>query len=146
MLFRSETAQGLQLTESFYWDLNDRSRAFAKRITPHTGGKPPNMGQAGAYSATLHYLKAVAALGPEAAKASGRATVARMKQTPIADEVLNNASIRADGRVVSDVYLFEVKKPAESKSEFDLYALRATIGPEEAWRPMSEGGRPLVNG
>ena len=141
-----ETAQGLQLTESFYWDLNDRSRAFAKRITPHTGGKPPNMGQAGAYSATLHYLKAVAALGPEAAKASGRATVARMKQTPIADEVLNNASIRADGRVVSDVYLFEVKKPAESKSEFDLYALRATIGPEEAWRPMSEGGCPLVNG
>ena len=141
-----ETAQGLQLTESFYWDINDRSRAFSKRITAHTGGKPPNMGQAGAYSATLHYLKAVAALGPEAAKASGRATVARMKQIPIDDDVLTNARIREDGRVVSDVYLFEVKKPADSKSEFDLYTLRATIGPEQAWRPMSEGGCPLVNG
>ncbi len=141
-----ETAQGLQLTETFYWDVNDRSRAFSKRITARTGGKPPNMGQAGAYSATLHYLKAVAALGPEAAKASGRATVARMKQIPIDDDVLNNARIREDGRVVSDVYLFEVKKPADSKSEFDLYTLRATIGPEQAWRPMSEGGCPLVNG
>ena len=141
-----ETAQGLQLTESFYWDVNDRSRAFAKRITPHTNGKPPNMGQAGAYSAVRHYLKAVADLGPAAAKASGRATVARMKQIPIEDDVLHNASIRADGRVVSDVYLFEVKKPSESKSEFDLYSLRATIGPNDAWRPMSEGGCPLANG
>jgi branched-chain amino acid transport system substrate-binding protein len=139
-----ETAQGLQLTESFYWDVNDRSRAFAKRITPHSNVKPPNMGQAGAYSAVRHYLKAVAALGPEAAKASGRATVGRMKQIPIEDDVLINASFRADGRVVSDVYLFEVKKPAESKSEFDLYNLRAKIGPNDAWRPMLEGGCPLV--
>jgi branched-chain amino acid transport system substrate-binding protein len=69
-----------------------------------------------------------------------------MKQKPIEDDVLNNARIRADGRVVSDVYLFEVKKPADSKSEFDLYELRATIGPDEAWRPMSEGGCPLVAG
>ena len=82
--------------------------------------------------------------GPDAAKASGRATVARMKQIPIEHDVLTNASIRADGRVVSDVYLFEVKKPSESKSEFDLYNLRATIGPNDAWRPMSEGGCPLV--
>jgi branched-chain amino acid transport system substrate-binding protein len=141
-----ETAQGLQLTESFYWDVNDRSRAFSKRIMPHTKGMPPNMGQAGAYSAVRHYLKAVAALGSAAAKASGRATVTRMKQIPIEDDVLNNASIRADGRVVSDVYLFEVKKPSESKSEFDLYTLRATIGPDDAWRPMSEGGCPLVGG
>jgi branched-chain amino acid transport system substrate-binding protein len=139
-----ETAQGLQLTESFYWDLNDRSRDFATRITPHINGMPPDMGQAGAYSAVRHYLKAVAALGPVAAKASGRAAVAKMKQIPI--DVLNNAHIREDGRVVSDVYLFEVKKPAESKSEYELYALRATIGPDEAWRPMSEGGCPLVGG
>lgn len=135
-----ETAQGLQLTESYYWNVNDRSRAFSKRITPHTNGMPPNMGQAGAYSAVLHYLKAVAALGPAAAKASGRGTVAWMKQIPIEDDVLSNARIREDGRVVSDVYLFEVKKPAESKSEFDLYNLRATIGPDQAWRPMPEGG------
>ena len=140
------TAQGLQLTESFYWDLNDRSRAFAKRMLPHTGGTPPNMGQAGAYSAVRHYLKAVAAVGPAEAKASGRAVVARMKQIPIEDDVLTNARIRDDGRVVSDVYLFEVKQPAESKSEWDLYKIRAKLGPDEAWRPMSEGGCPLVAG
>ena len=140
------TAQGLQLTESFYWDLNDRTRAFAKRILPRTGGVPPNMGQAGAYSAVRHYLNAVAALGPGTAKASGRATVARMKQIPIEDDVLTNARIREDGRVVSDVYLFEVKQPAQSKGDWDLYNLRATLGPDEAWRPMSEGGCPMVGG
>jgi branched-chain amino acid transport system substrate-binding protein len=138
-------AQGLQLTESFYWDLNDRSRAFASRVMPRTGGIPPNMGQAGAYSAVRHYLKAVASLGPAAAKASGRAAVARMKETPIQDDVLNNASIRADGRVVSDVYLFGVKTPAQSRSTWDLYNLQATLGPDQAWRPMSEGGCKLVH-
>lgn len=140
------TAQGLQLAESFYWDLNDRSRSFAKRMLPRTGGVPSNMGQAGAYSSVLHYLKAVAALGPESAKASGRATVARMKQIPIEDDVLTNARIREDGRVVSDVYLFEVMKPDESKGEWDLYHVRRKLGPTEAWRPMSEGGCPLVSG
>ena len=138
-------AQGLQLTESFYWDLNDRSRAFASRVMPRTGGIPPNMGQAGAYSAVRHYLKAVASLGPAAAKASGRAAVARMKETQIQDDVLNNASIRADGRVVSDVYLFGVKTPAQSRSTWDLYNLQATLGPDQAWRPMSEGGCKLVH-
>ena len=138
------TAQGVQLTESFYWDLNDRSRAFAARILPRTGGKPPNMGQAGAYSAVRHYLKAVAALGPAEAKASGRATVARMKQLPIEDDVLANARIREDGRVVSDVFLFQVKRPEDSRSEWDLYTLQSTIGPDQAWRPMAEGGCPLV--
>ncbi len=139
------TAQNVQLTESFYWDLNDRSRAFASKITPKTKGVPPNMGQAGAYSAVRHYLKAVAALGPAEAKASGWATVARMKQMPIEDDVLANARIREDGRVVSDVYLFQVKAPAESKSEWDMYKLQATLGPDKAWRPMSEGGCPLVH-
>ena len=135
---------GLQLTETYYWDLSDRTRAFAKKIMPRNSGKPPNMGQSGAYSATLHYLKAVAALGPEAAKASGRATVAKMKELPVDDEVLTNARIRPDGRVVSDVHLFQVKKPSESTGEWDLYIPRRTLGPDEAWRPMSEGGCPLV--
>lgn len=139
-----QTAQHVQLTESFYWDLNERSRAFAKRITPDTKGVPPNMGQAGAYSAVRHYLKAVASLGPAQAKASGRATVSRMKQILIEDDVLTNARIREDGRVVSDVYMFQVKTPAESSSEWDMYKLQATIGPDKAWRPMSEGGCPLV--
>lgn len=136
--------QRTYLAESFYWDLNDRSRAFTARVLSRTSGMPPHMGAAGAYSAVRHYLKAVAALGPAEAKRSGRAAVARMKQIPIEDDVLTNASIREDGRVVSDVYLFEVKSPAQSKSEWDLYNLVATLGPERAWRPMSEGGCPLV--
>ena len=140
------TAQGVQLTESFYWDLNDRTRAFTQRVLPRTGGKPPNMGQAGAYSAVRHYLKAVAALGPEEAKASGRAAVARMKAIPVEDDVLTNARVREDGRVVSDVYLFRVKRPEESRGEWDLYDVQATLGPDRAWRPMAEGGCPLVRG
>lgn len=137
--------QGTFLTESFYWNLNERTRAFTARVTPRTAGMPPHMGAAGAYSAVRHYLKAVAALGPAHAKQSGRATVAEMKRIPVEDDVLNHASIRADGRVVSDVYLFEVKAPAESHGEWDLYNLRATLGPDRAWRPMAEGGCSLVH-
>ncbi len=140
-----DVVQHTYLTESFYWDLNARTRALAARVLPRTSGMPPHMGAAGAYSAVRHYLKAVAALGPADAKRSGRATVARMKQIPIEDDVLTNARIREDGRVVSDVYLFEVKTPAESKSEWDLYNLRATLGPDRGWRPMSEGGCSLVH-
>jgi branched-chain amino acid transport system substrate-binding protein len=139
-----KATKGIELTESFYWDLNDRSRAFTKRVIEAMGGKPPNMGQAGAYSAVHHYLNAVADLGVVAAKASGRATVARMKQNPVQDDVLTNASMRADGRVVSDVYLFEVKAPEASKNEWDVYTVKKVLSPEEAWRPMSEGGCPLV--
>jgi len=137
--------KGAYLTESFYWNLNDRTRAFTARVTPRTQGMPPHMGAAGAYSSVRHYLKAVASLGPAEAKRSGRAAVARMKELPVEDDVLSHASIRADGRVVSDVYLFEVKTPAESHGEWDLYNLRATLGPDRAWRPMSEGGCPLVH-
>ena len=140
-----DVVQGTYLTESFYWDLNDRTRAFTRRVTARTGGMVPHMGAAGAYSAVRHYLKAVASLGPAEAKRSGRAAVARMKQLPVEDDVLSNARVREDGRVVSDVYLFEVKSPAESKSEWDLYNLRATLGPDRAWRPMSEGGCNLVH-
>ena len=137
-------AKGTTVTESFYWDLSDRSRAFAKRVMPSTKGIPPNMGQAGAYSAVTHYLKAVADLGAAEAKKSGRAVVARMKQMPINDDVLTNARVREDGRVVSDVYLFEVKAPEESKSEWDLYKVKRKLGPDQAWRPLSAGGCPLV--
>ena len=139
-----DVAQGMYLTESFYWDLNDRTRAFARRVMPRSSGMPPHMGAAGAYSAVRHYLKAVAVLGPAEAKASGRATVARMKAIPVEDDVLTNARVREDGRVVSDVHLFEAKAPAESRGEWDLYKLRATLGPDRAWRPMSEGGCSLV--
>ena len=137
-------AKGVIVTESFYWDLSDRTRAFTRRVLPRTKGIPPNMGQAGGYSAVSHYLKAVADLGAGEAKKSGRAVVTRMKQLPINDDVLTNARIRLDGRVVSDVYLFEVKSPQESKSEWDLYKVRRKLSPEEAWRPMAEGGCPLV--
>jgi branched-chain amino acid transport system substrate-binding protein len=139
-----DVAKGTTVTESFYWDLNDRTRAFAKRVLPKTKNIPPNMGQAGAYSAVTHYLKAVADLGPAEAKRSGRAVVARMKQLPISDDVLTDARVREDGRVVSDVYLFEVKSPEESKSEWDLYKVKRKLGPDQAWRPMSAGGCPLV--
>lgn len=135
-----EAVQNTYCTESFYWDLNDRTRAFTKRVEPRTGGMPPNMGAAGAYSAVRHYLKAAAALGVADAKRSGAAAVAKMKQMPIEDDVLVNASIRADGRVVSDVYLFEVKTPAESAGPWDVYKWRATLGPDRAWRPMADGG------
>ena len=138
------TAHGTQLTESFYWDLNDRTRAFSERVLQASGGKPPNMGQAGAYSAVRHYLRAAAALTPAEAKKSGRAVVERMKQMPIEDDVLTNARVREDGRVVSDVYLFEVKRPEDSRSEWDLYSVMAKLGPDQAWRPMAEGGCPLI--
>jgi branched-chain amino acid transport system substrate-binding protein len=138
------SAQGILLTESFYWDLNDRSRAFTKRVIEETKGIPPNMGQAGAYSAVKHYLRAVADLGVPAAKASGAAAVARMKQLPINDDILTNARIRSDGRVVSDSYLFQVKRPQDSKGDWDLYGVKEKLTPDEAWRPESEGGCPLV--
>ncbi len=140
-----EVAQGTYTAESFYWDLDDRTRAFTRRVAARTEGMPPYMGAAGAYSAVRHYLKAVAALGPAAAKASGRAAVARMKQLPIEDDVLAHAHLREDGRVVSDVYLFQVKRPSESHGPWDLYDLRATVGPDRAWRPMADGGCPLVH-
>ncbi len=140
-----QVMHGLTLTGTYYWDFSDRTRALAKRITPRTDGIPPNATQANAYAAVRHYLRAVQALGPADAK-SGRAVVAQMKQMPIDDEVLTHASIRSDGRVVSDVHLLQVKAPSESTSEWDLCKVVATFGPDEAWRPMSEGGCPLVRG
>ena len=138
------TAQGLTCTETFYWDLNDRTRAFTKRVQAVAGQVAPGMAQAGDYSATLHYLKAVADLGPAAAKADGAAAVARMKALPTDDDAFGKGLVRADGRKIHPSYLFEVKAPEESKGPFDYYKLLQTTPAEEAFRPLAEGGCPLV--
>jgi len=139
-----EAAQGLVLTESFYWDLNDRTRAFTKRVLPKTGGAHPAMSHAGCYAGALHYLKAVADLGVVEAKKSGAETVNRMKAMPTDDDCFGPGMIRADGRKIHPVYLFEVKKPGESKAPWDYYKLVATTPADQAFRPMNEGGCSLV--
>jgi branched-chain amino acid transport system substrate-binding protein len=138
-----KVAQGLVLTEPFYWDLNDETRAFSDRFSKLFGGKKPTAAQAGVYAGTLHYLKAVEAL--KSAK-DGAATVAKMKEMPTDDPLFGKGEIRADGRKIHNMYLFEVKKPGESKGEWDLYKLLATIPGKEAFRPLAEGGCPLVKG
>src|SRR5262245_45133747 len=137
------TAQGLTLTETWYWDANDSNRAWTKRWQQERPGKFPTMVQAGVYSGVLHYLKAVAALK---SSSDGKAVVAKMKETPTDDPLFGKGTIRADGRKVHDAYLFEVKKPAESKYPGDFYHLRATIPAAEAFRPLKEGSCPLVSG
>ncbi len=138
------TAQGLTCTETFYWDLNDRTRAFTNRVRPKTPDNLPCMNQAGNYSATLHYLKAVKDMGAAAAKASGTDVVARMKAMPTDDDAFGPGSIRPDGRKLHPAYLFEVKKPEEAKGPWDYYKLLQTTGSEEAFRPVGDGGCPLV--
>ena len=135
------TAQGLIMTETFYWDLNDQSRAFAKRFQERNKGIHPTMIHAGVYSATLHYLKAIDAMK---ADGDGAAVVKKMKEMPTDDALFGKGSVRPDGRKLHPAYLFEVKKPAESKGAWDYYKLRATIPAEEAFRPMKDGGCPLV--
>jgi branched-chain amino acid transport system substrate-binding protein len=132
-----KTAQGLQFTESFYWDLNDDTRAWAKRFAPRNSGRYPTALQAGVYAATLHYLKSVDALG---ASGDGKAVVQEMKKLPTDDPLFGKGSVRADGRKLHNMYLFEVKKPEESKYPWDYYKLIKTIPPSEAWRPLEEGG------
>ena len=139
-----EAAQGLTLTETFYWDLNERTRAFTNRVRPRTPGNLPNMGQAGCYSGAIHYLKAAAAMGAGAAKASGKAAVDRMKSMPSDDDAFGPGEVRQDGRVLHPAYLFRVKTPAESKSEWDLLSLVATTPGEQAFRPLAAGNCPLV--
>ncbi len=136
-------AQGLRLTESYYWDLNPRTRAFQQRIKPKVTIWPAST-QAGNYSGTLHYLKAVSAMGGPAAAKDGRAVVARMKAMPTDDDCFGVGRIREDGRKIHPSYLFEVKTPAESTQEWDQYKLIGTTPAEEAFRPMNEGGCPLV--
>jgi branched-chain amino acid transport system substrate-binding protein len=136
-----KTAQGLIFTESWYWDLNDANRAFANEFAAANKGNRPTMVQAGVYSAVTHYLKAVHALKSDA---DGAAVVAKMKEMPTDDRLFGKGSIRQDGRKIHPMYLFEVKKPAESKGPWDYYKLRATIPAEEAFRPLADGGCPLV--
>ena len=135
-----ERAQGLNLTEAYYWDLNDKTRAFAKRFAEKNKGKMPTMVQAGFYSATLAYLNAVKAAGTD----NPDKVMATMKAKPWDDPVFGKSYIRADGRNMHDMYLFEVKKPSESKGPWDYYNLIATIPAEEAFRPMDQGNCPMV--
>ncbi len=139
-----EVAQGLLLTESFYWDLNDRTRAFMNRIKPKTPENWPTSASAGVYSNTMHYLKAVMDMGVDAAKADGRAAVARMKAMPTDDDAYGKGVIREDGRKMHPAYLFEVKKPSESNGGWDLLKLAGEVAPEEAFRPLDKGGCPFI--
>ncbi len=139
-----ETGQGLVCTESFYWDLNDRTRAFTRRVLPKMPNLYPNMIHAGCYSATLHYLKAIADMGVAASKASGTEVVNRMKAMPTEDDAFGSGSIRPDGRKLCPAYLFEVKRPDESRGPWDYYKLLQTTPPGEAFRPLNEGGCSLV--
>ncbi|WP_371814877.1 ABC transporter substrate-binding protein [Bradyrhizobium sp. CCBAU 51753] len=132
-----KVAQGLQFTEAFYWDINDETRAWAKRFAPRNNGRYPTAMQAGVYAATLHYLKAADALS---STSDGKAVVQEMKKLPTDDPLFGKGSIRADGRKLHNMYLFEVKKPDESKYPWDYYRLIKTIPPGEAFRPLEEGG------
>jgi branched-chain amino acid transport system substrate-binding protein len=135
-----QNAQGLIFTEAWYWDLNEPSRAWAKRFAARNNGVYPSMDHAGVYSAVLHYLKAV-----EAGKTDdGTKVIAKMKEMPTDDPLFGKGRIRQDGRKLHDAYLFEVKKPEESKYPYDYYKVRATIPAEQAFRPEKDGGCPLV--
>jgi branched-chain amino acid transport system substrate-binding protein len=133
-------AQGLMLTETFYWDLNDQTRAFSRRFAAVHNGKMPSMVQAGVYSSVIHYLKAVDAANTD----DGTKVAAKMKELPTDDPVFGKGSVRADGRKIHPAYLFEVKKPSESKGPYDYYKLVATIPANEAFRPITDGDCPLV--
>ena len=134
-----KSTEGLIVTDAFYWDMNDETRAFSKSFNEKVGHMP-TMIQAGLYSATMHYLKAIDAIGTDEAPK----VMAQMRATPINDFFAKNGKIRIDGRMVHDMYLFEVKKPSESKNEWDLYKLIATVPGDEAFRPLDKGGCPLV--
>jgi branched-chain amino acid transport system substrate-binding protein len=136
-----EAAQGLVFTNSFYWDANDGTRAFAKRIAAANRGVHPTMVHAGVYASVLHYLKAVEA---NKSAADGKATVDRMKAIATDDPLFGKGTVRADGRKIHDMYLYEVKKPSESKGPWDYYKLRATIPAAEAFRPLAEGKCPIA--
>jgi branched-chain amino acid transport system substrate-binding protein len=133
-------AQGLLLTEAFYWDLNDETRAWAKRFTERFNGKYPSANQAGVYAATLAYLKAVAATGSDDAKE----VVPQMKKAAFHDALFGDMQIRPDGRGTHAIYLFEVKKPAESKYPYDYYKLLETVPADQAFRPIAQGNCPML--
>ena len=138
-----ETAQGLILTESFYWNLNDRTRAFTKRVLPKTPNNYPSMGQAGCYSGVTHFMKAVDVIGVPAAS-SGVAVVEQMKKMPTDDDAFGHCSIREDGRFMCPSYLFQVKKPGESSIPWDYYTLMHTTPADQTFQSMSTEDCKLV--
>jgi branched-chain amino acid transport system substrate-binding protein len=136
--------QGLALTETFYWDMNDRTRAFSERLRQRVPGRRPGMGQAGAYASVVHYLKGAADMGVAQFKADGAAAVAHLKKMPTDDDAFGPGSIRPDGRKLHPAYLFQVKKPSESKGAWDYYNLLGTTPADEAFRPMADGNCAMV--
>jgi branched-chain amino acid transport system substrate-binding protein len=134
------TAQGLIVTNTFYWDMNDQTRAFAKRFAALDKGIHPTMVHAGVYSSMIHYLKAVEALKSD----DGTKVIAKMKEMPTDDPLFGKGSIRVDGRKIHPAYLVEVKKPSESKYPWDYYKIRTTIPADQAFRPLKDGECPLV--
>ncbi|MBR0681253.1 ABC transporter substrate-binding protein [Roseomonas eburnea] len=139
-----QAAQGLVMTDSFYWDLDDGTRAFTERFHPQNRGIRPTQIHAGTYSAVLHYLKAVESMGVAAAKADGAAVVRRMKEMPTDDPLFGRGEVRADGRKIHDMHLFQVKAPDESRGAWDYYRKLRSIPAAQAFRPMSEGGCAMV--
>jgi branched-chain amino acid transport system substrate-binding protein len=136
-----QTAQGLILSESFYWDRDDKTRAWSKKWADRMGGKMPSMVQAGVYASVLHYLKALKALKSDA---DGKAVVDQMKKMPTDDPAFGKGTIRVDGRKMHPMYLYEVKKPSESKGPWDYYKLKKEVPAEQAFRPLDKGDCPLV--
>ena len=141
---RLDLAEGLLLTETFYWNLNDRTRNFSRKVQSSFKDRKPNPEQAGAYSGVLYYLKCVAQMGPLQAKASGRAAVAAMKTMLTDDDVFGAGRVREDGRKLHPAYLFEVKGAKDSRYPWDYYKLVATQPLEDAWRPLADGGCPMA--
>ena len=139
-----DVAQGIALTDAFYWDMNDRTRAFSDRFTANMPGIRPTMVHAGVYSSALHYLKTATAMGVAQAKLDGAVTIARMKAMPTDDDCFGNGSIRLDGRCIHPSYLWEVKTPSESKGPWDYYKPVASTPADRAFRPLDKGGCSLV--
>lgn len=139
-----QVAQGILLTDSFYWDANDRTRKFSERMRPKAPAQRPTMVHAGVYSSTLHYLKAAADMGIPQIKADGAASIARLKAMPTDDDAFGPGMIRIDGRKIHPAYLWEVKKPSDSKGPWDYYKPVATTPADEAFRPLDKGGCSLV--
>lgn len=135
-----EAAQGLMLTDAFYWDQNDGTREWSKRFAERHGGDMPTSVHAGVYASTLHYLKAVEAAGSKETEA----VMAKMKETPTDDPLFGKGEVRVDGRATHDMYLFKVKAPADSKGPWDYYEQVSVIPAAEAWRPLDQGGCSLV--
>jgi branched-chain amino acid transport system substrate-binding protein len=139
-----EAAQGLDYVDWFYWDRDDGTRDFATRFAARNRGSMPNILHAGDYSSTMHYLKAVQALGASKAKADGAAAVAKMKTMPISDPLISHGSLRPDGQAVCDLFLYRVKSPAASKKPWDYLDIVRTIPPEKAFRPLADGNCSMI--